>query len=117
MSTNRGITQYVGVLTPMISSLTGSLNSGSYPDTAHGTYANTGSHSPSFEDRDRGFTFFRGPTSGSLPTPTGGGTVLTFKMTGYYATTNTWEVWTSTGTPNTTPPSGHPLTFISYVVL
>jgi hypothetical protein len=47
-----------------------------------------------------------------LITPT---LVPQYKMTGYYVTGATYETWTAYGFPNTTPPSGHTLTGISYV--
>ena len=35
--------------------------------------------------------------------------IQTFKMRGWYVIGGVYEVWTSTGTPNLTPPSGHTL--------
>lgn len=117
MSTDQGRSFYVGVFDPTITSVTGSLNSGSYPDTAHGTYANTASFTPSVEDRDRGNSFFRLTlVSGSLPTPVAAGATITYRMTGYYAAGAVWEVWTASA-PNTSPPSLHTLLFITYMVI
>lgn len=68
----------------------------------------------SYPDQDRGATVLVSSddqSQGGLPVP-----VALFKMTGYYATGATWETWTGV-TPNAAPPSGHTLTFISYVLL
>jgi hypothetical protein len=70
----------------------------SAPDVSHGTYG--GSQ----------FAVVTLAVTGST------GTQSTFKMTGWYAIGNVWETWTSTGSPNISPPSGHTLTFITYVV-
>jgi len=40
-----------------------------------------------------------------------------YKMRGYYVSGATWEEWTSYGSPNTSPPSGHSLTNITYTAL
>ena len=52
-----------------------------------------------------------------VPATVVAGNQTVYKMMGYFAATNTWEVWTSTGSPNTSPPSGHTLTFISFFVI
>jgi hypothetical protein len=52
-----------------------------------------------------------GPHNLSLMTPT---RVPQFKMTGYYVAGAVYETWTAYRYPNTTPPSGHALTNISY---
>lgn len=55
-----------------------------------------------------------GPHAMFLTTPP---LVPQFKMSGYYVSGATYETWTSYGFPNTTPPSGHALTNITYVQL
>jgi hypothetical protein len=55
-----------------------------------------------------------GPMNVKLTAPS---LVPEYKMTGYYATGLVYESWTSFGFPNTTPPSGHTLTNITYVRL
>lgn len=50
--------------------------------------------------------------SGTLVTSNSGATQY-FMMRGYYVSGATYETWISTGTPNTTPPSGHTLTNIT----
>jgi hypothetical protein len=52
-----------------------------------------------------------GPHQATMTVPT---LVPQYKMTGYYAAGSTYETWTSFNYPNTTPPSGHTLTNISY---
>jgi hypothetical protein len=91
--TDNGISSYVGPAGSKASSATIL----SVPDTSHGTYGGN-------------LAAVRTP---AVATNT---SVSTFKMTGYFASTNTWETWMSTGSPNITPPSGHTLTFITYVV-
>jgi hypothetical protein len=54
----------------------------------------------------------QGPLNVALATPT---LVPQYKMTGWYPTGAVYETWTSYRYPNTTPPSGHALTGISYV--
>jgi hypothetical protein len=53
-----------------------------------------------------------GPSTATLVTPT---LVPQFKMTGYFS--GVPEVWTAYNYPNTTPPSGHTLSNITYVRL
>lgn len=44
-------------------------------------------------------------------------TFVTYKNQGYYVAGLTYEEWVTISAPSTTPPSGHTLTGISYVVL
>ncbi len=55
-----------------------------------------------------------GPQTARLVTPP---VMPQFKMQGFYTTGAVWEVWTSYGFPNLTPPSGHTLVNISFIVL
>ncbi len=55
-----------------------------------------------------------GPNPSNLVSPT---LVPQFKMTGYYVTGSVYETWTSYDYTNTTPPSGHTLTNVTYVRL
>lgn len=109
-STDRGNTSYAGPSGDQVNS-TGDLAT---PDQSRGTYG-AGSSTPAFTTRDRGETFDLYATFG-LPTPVTGSGATVYKMTGYYVAGSTYESWTA-GTPDTSPPSGHALTFISYVVL
>lgn len=107
-SVDRGNTAYVGSVHLQIST----ASDLSTPDTSHGNYNQKTSKGP---DSDKGTTvyFVSGGIGAdlSLPAPPG-----TYKMTGWYATGSVWESWVVT-TPDTTPPSGHTLTFITYSLL
>jgi hypothetical protein len=107
-STDRGKTSYVGVVQPLITSAT----AGAAPDTAHGNYSLSGTV-PASGDRDRGATAQNEPGSSNLPAPP----PTVFKMTGWYAAGSVYESWTSLYTPVPTPPSGHSLTNVHYVVV
>lgn len=109
-STDRGNTSYVGPTGDQVNNA-GDLAT---PDQSCGAYG-AGSSVPAFTTRDRGETFELYATFG-LPIPVTGSVAAVYKMTGYYSAGSTYESWTAS-TPNTSPPSGHALTFISYVVL
>lgn len=104
---DRSNTSYVGPR----GSRAGSATDLSMPDQAHGIYGDS-STAVTFQDRDRGITTYIRAELTQLPVS--GSTV--YKMTGYYGAGSTYESWVS-AFPNTAPPSGHSLTFISYVVL
>lgn len=89
----------------------GSATDLSTPDQVHGIYGDS-STAVVFQDRDRGITTYIREELTQLPVS--GSTV--YKMTGYYGAGSAYESWVS-AFPNIMPPSGHSLTFISYVVL
>lgn len=49
--------------------------------------------------------------------PTGAINITLYKNEGWYATGSVWEEWTTPTAPSTSPPSGHTLAFIQYLVL
>jgi hypothetical protein len=49
--------------------------------------------------------------------PTGVFNITLYKNEGWYATGGVWEQWTTATSPSSTPPSGHTLTFVEYIVL
>jgi hypothetical protein len=53
-----------------------------------------------------------GPQNTRLATPT---VMPEYKMQGWYSSGSVYETWTAYAYPNTTPPSGHTLTGITYV--
>lgn len=54
---------------------------------------------------------------GVFASPTTSIGTLVYKNQGYYVAGSVFEEWVTSGAPSTTPPSGHTLTDISYVVL
>lgn len=96
-SVDRGLTQYSGV----------KANGGS-------VFVYRTNCLPAVFDGDRGFTSPMSMIGQNIPPPANS---ATYKMTGWYAIGAVWESWESTGVANTSPPSGHALTFVSYVLI
>ncbi len=108
---DRGNTGYVSIAQKQVSSATLIV-----PDSAWGNYS-ASSVQPLQPDRDRGGTVRCGVNTSELYATVPPTAITVYKMTGYYDAGSVSESWTSTGSPNMTPPSGHTLSHIFYIVV